>query len=146
MLVDYSSIHPPAPPPAAARAAGYYCCYDCRMCHCHVHPLSHANGIVLGKLKKTTTGLSKTDGPEFLLLRCSSCCICLLHRPRYARTLRGMKISKKLKEVYTDRKKTERPPRCIPVYIKSHAHERILEEYFFSDPRQKHEANDKIEN
>ena len=57
-------------------------------------------------------------------------------------------FKKKLKEVYTDRKKTERPTKMhTSLHKESHAaHERILEEYFFSDPRQKHEANDKIEN
>ena len=57
-------------------------------------------------------------------------------------------FKKKLKEVYTDRKKTERPTKMhTSLHKESHAaHERILEEYFSSDPRQKHEASDKIEN
>ena len=57
-------------------------------------------------------------------------------------------FKKTLKEAYTDRKKTERPTKMhTNLHKESHAaHERILEEYFSSDTRQKHEASNEIEN
>ena len=56
-------------------------------------------------------------------------------------------FKKKLGEVYADRKKTERPTKKHNrLHEESHeAHERILEEYFSSDSRQKHETNNKLE-